>query len=72
MDYLAVLQSNGTRIVRAVAKTTGEVSDALFGLVRSERATWTLSEWKIVLKELDKCELTVHAWLEIRNEEWLR
>lgn len=74
-NHLAVLQAHGDRIVRAVAKTTGEVSDALLGFLRDERATWTLPQWKIVLRELDTCELTVEAWLAVKSEKedgWLK
>ena len=61
-----LLQDNGKRIVRSVMQRDGRLRDALINVAAGNREEWTLPDWCDLLRELDRCSLTINQWLENR------
>lgn len=61
------LAAHGHRKVRRVAAEDGPHSQQLFDLAASPTVAWTLSAWKKVLEELDKCNDCVDDWRALRE-----
>ncbi len=64
-DRVALLEANGRRLVRILARTPCPAASALFDHAahRLGKHAWSVGEWQALLAVLDSCELTVNEWL---------
>jgi hypothetical protein len=66
VDYL---EKHNRRKVRRVVLEDGLHAQQLFDLAASARRDWTLTDWLVLLKELDKCEEQVESWRRRKGAE---
>lgn len=65
----AILETVAKRKVRAVVRTEGPAAAAVYNIAAGSRVSWTRTDWKVLLVELDSCEDTVEEFIAKRN--WL-
>ena len=58
-----LLNEAGHLLVRR-ALLRDNVADVIYDVAGSRQRDWTLTEWKLLLKELDNCSQTVSQWIE--------